>query len=64
LLVQDVWTRLIRLSHYKSVSHMVKPLSFTIQDLEQLIRRLKLNAIIIRKSFSVYANRPSLLIQL
>lgn len=38
-------------------------LSFTINELESLIRRLGLDASLIRRNLSVYANRPSLLIR-
>ena len=62
LLLQDIWARWICRSHYKSFSNNIKPLSFTTKGLESLIQRMKLNAIIIRKSVSIYANRPSLLI--
>lgn len=48
---------------YKVFCSKVKQLYFTIRELESLISRLNLNARIVRESFSVYANRPSLLIQ-
>ena len=40
----------------------LKPLYFSNDDLLNLIQRMKLNATIIKENFSVYANRPSLLI--
>jgi len=40
-----------------------QPLYFSIPEIKDLIRRMKLNATIITTNLSVYANRPSLLIR-
>ncbi len=48
---------------YKSFCDKSQHLYFTVQELEDLIDRLRLNARIIKKTGSVYANRLSLLIQ-
>lgn len=61
-LLHDVWARWVKNSHYKALTQKITPLSFTPRDLESLIQRMKINATIIRKNVSVYANRPSLLI--
>lgn len=63
LLLRTVFARWLRRSRYKSFYNKTRQLYFTISDIESLIERMGLEARIIRKNFSVYANRPSLLIQ-
>lgn len=62
LLIQTFFDRWIRRSYYKLFYDQTEQLYFTIKELEALVQRMGLRAQIIRKNFSVYANRPSLLI--
>lgn len=48
---------------YQSFRRQVRELYFPDQEIEVLIRRMKLNATIVRRNLSVCANRPSLLIR-
>ena len=63
-LLCTVLTRSVQRSLYQSFRSKTKELHFDIPLLESLIRRMELNADIVRKNLSVYANRPSLLIHL
>lgn len=63
ILLRTAFARWFRKTRYKAFYDKSEQLYFTISKLESLIDRLNLNARIIRGDFSVYANRPSLLIQ-
>ncbi|HUU50465.1 MAG TPA: class I SAM-dependent methyltransferase [Nitrospinota bacterium] len=63
-LLSTAFSRWCWKSVYKSFCKNNKTLEFSIQDIEELIKRMDLKAKIITKSFSIYANRPSILIQL
>ena len=63
-LLCTVLTRSVQRSLYQSFRSRTNELHFDIPLLESLIRRMGLKANIVRKNLSVYANRPSLLIQL
>lgn len=63
ILLRTAYERWLRKTHYKTFYDKAEQLYFTISKLKSLIDRLNLNARIIRENFSVYANRPSLLIQ-
>ncbi|MBU0478231.1 class I SAM-dependent methyltransferase [bacterium] len=62
LLLRTFFARWLCSSHYKSFNDEKRPLDFTIRDIESLIQHMGLEAKIIRKNLSIYANRPSLLI--
>jgi 2-polyprenyl-3-methyl-5-hydroxy-6-metoxy-1,4-benzoquinol methylase len=49
---------------YRFFGNESRVLSFTIREVESLVERMGLNAKIIRRSLSIYANRPSILIDL
>jgi SAM-dependent methyltransferase len=65
--VFDCFFTLLRLnlksSKYRTFGKRVKTLSFSHNELRDLIKRLNLKAEIIQKSLSIYANRPSLWIE-
>lgn len=50
-------------AHYRHFCKEHEQLSFSSDELESLIRRMGLDASLIRRSLSIYANRPSLLIR-
>jgi len=63
ILLHAAFRRWFQGSHYKAFYGKAQQLYFSIGTLESLIKRFNLNAKIIRGTFSVYANRPSLLIK-
>jgi SAM-dependent methyltransferase len=63
VLVRTALSRWLQRSRYLSFRSKTRELYFDIPTIESLIHRLGLNAKIVRKNLSVYANRPSLLIQ-
>lgn len=63
-LLQAAYAKYFRRRRYRSLCNDNKVLSFTIKDLESLVKRMRLNATVIRRSLSVYSNRPSILINL
>lgn len=62
-LLRMAWKRWFEPSSYRQVYGHGALLEFSYEDLHSLIQRMGLDAQIIRRSFSIYANRPSLLIQ-
>jgi len=63
-LLYAAYAKYFRKAKYGSFSNESNVLSFTIRDVKSLIERMGLNAAIIRHSLSIYANRPSILIDL
>ena len=63
-LLSAAYAKYFRRTEYGSFSNESDVLSFTIGDVKSLIGRMGLNAVIIRHSLSIYANRPSILIDL
>lgn len=63
ILLRTAFERWFLGTRYKDFYDKAEQLYFTTGKLESLISRLNLNAKVIRKDLSVYANRPSLLIQ-
>jgi ubiquinone/menaquinone biosynthesis C-methylase UbiE len=61
-LVRMAWKRWLAPSAYRSAGASNRLLEFDYDEVVALIKRMGLNAEIIRRSFSIYANRPSLLI--
>jgi ubiquinone/menaquinone biosynthesis C-methylase UbiE len=61
-LLRMAWNRWCVAAGYRNVHSSSRLLEFSYSDIEALIERMGLNAQIIRRSFSIYANRPSLLI--
>lgn len=64
LLLQSAASRWLRRSAYRDSCAANRQLSFTVAELEGLVARLNLDAQVVRRSLSIYANRPSLLIRL
>jgi 2-polyprenyl-3-methyl-5-hydroxy-6-metoxy-1,4-benzoquinol methylase len=62
-LLSMAYTRWCHNTHYKSFCAQAQQLYFSEDKLKTLIKKLKINARIIKGDFSVYANRISLLIQ-
>ena len=63
VLLHTAWTQDSSKSTYQSFRKRVEELHFSNQEIQSLVRRMKLDATIIRENLSVYANRPSLLIR-
>jgi ubiquinone/menaquinone biosynthesis C-methylase UbiE len=61
-LLRMAWRRWVPHSPYRNEDTTNCLLEFNYADIEALIARMGLKAEIIRRSFSIYANRPSLLI--
>ena len=61
-LLRIAWNRWVMPSAYRNADASNQLLEFDYADIEALIARMGLKAEIIRHSFSIYANRPSLLI--
>ena len=61
-LLRMAWKRWCTPSAYRNAGSANRLLEFDYAEIEALIERMNLNAKIIRRSFSIYANRPSLLI--
>lgn len=61
-LLRMAWNRWVVPSAYRNADASNQLLEFDCADIEALIERMSLKAEIIRHSFSIYANRPSLLI--
>lgn len=62
-LAKMAWKRWITPCPYRHVGETTPLIEFSLEEIEALIRRLGLNATILKKSMSIYANRPSLLVQ-
>jgi len=64
LLTRTALSRWLGPSRYRASRRAMEQISFQYGELEDLRRRLNLNATIIKRSLSIYAHRPSLLIRL
>lgn len=62
-LLRAAFERRFRQLEYKKFYDKSGQLCFTINRLKSLISRLNLNSKIVKGRFSIYANRPGLLIQ-
>jgi len=62
-LLSTAFKRWFGSSDYKSFSQKNRTLYFSIRGIRDLMKRMDLDATIIRKNLSIYANRPALLIR-
>ena len=62
-LFRSLWIPAEGRAFYGSFRKKVRELTFSIPELKELIQRMKLDAVIIRRGLSLCANRPSLLIR-
>ena len=63
-LLRAAYAVFLRKSEFRSLNRPENLLSFTFEEIDSLIKRMRLDAAIIRQSLSVYSNRPSILINL